>query len=412
VSTHDVAIVGAGLAGLTAAAYLTRSGKKVIVLDPAPEAGGVLAAFERSGFLFPAGSSLTRGFAPDGPCRPLFGLLGTPLPGPADDRRYQVALPDHRITVHPDAGETLEELGREYRSESDALARLFRETGRIAERVARSTVAATLSLWRSAAGFLRPYGFSRELSAFFEVQARFFHGVPLAGLSLAALVDLIHTSPRSVPGGYHALAARLRHAIVRQGGECRFGEPWPEISFHANRIAALGTSREIIEPRAVILNAHQDASLHNLYLGMRAEGIPVGMQETVIVLSSYDRPGDLLSLSIASPEEGQVPAGGMRAVTASCRSAGGEKSGQLTPPPEQVRSIMPFYEEFCVLSREEKFSARRFPLPGHVTVKPGKAGAGAPVTARSTVRNLYLIPDDTPAERYLHAAHRIASKLS
>jgi phytoene dehydrogenase-like protein len=407
VSTHDVAVIGAGLAGLTAAAYLSASGKKVIVLDPSPEPGGVLAAFERSGYLFPACPSLARGFGPEGPYRSLFGLLGIPLPGSEDGRRYQIALPDHRIAVAPDAGETLEELRREYSREIDALARLYGETGRIAERNAGSRVATALSRRRTTSEFIRSYGLSRELSAFFDVQARFFHGVPLAELSLAAFADMIQSPPRSVPGSYHGLAARLRNLIVGKGGECRFGEPWPAIRFHANRIAALGTSREIIEPRAVILNASPETTLHNLYLGMQADGIPVGMQATVLALSSYERPGDILSLSWASAEEGQVPAPGLRAVTASWRRADGTEAAPPPALPEQVRSVMPFYEDFCVLSREEDFSARRFPLPAAVRLKPARAGI-----IPSSVRNLLLVPDGAPAERCIQAAAKVADKLS
>jgi phytoene dehydrogenase-like protein len=407
-----VAIIGAGLAGLAAAAGLAASGKKVVVLDPAPEPGGVLAACERSGFLFPAAPSLTRGFGPQGPYRSVFSLLGAALPGPADARRYQIALPDHRISVAPDAGETLEELRREFRREAPVLERLFQDTGRIAARDARHRAAAVLTQWRSAAEFLRSCALSRDLAAYFDVQARFFHGVSLANLSLAAFVDMVQGSPREVPGGLHGLAARLRTAIVSRGGECRFGEPWPEISYRANRIAALGTSREIIEPRAVILNAYQDGSLQNLYLGMRREGIPVGMQETVLVLSSYDRAASILSLSIASRDEGQVPAEGILAVTASGRCAEGERGGQAAPLRARVRAIMPFYEDFCVLTREENFSARRFPLPGQAAAASGTSGSGVPQVRKSAIRNLHFVPDGLPAERSIQAAQRIARKLS
>jgi hypothetical protein len=136
------------------------------------------------------------------------------------------------------------------------------------------------------------------------------------------------------------------------------------------------------------------------------------MQETVLVLPAYDRPGDILSVSIASPEEGQVPAPGMRAVTASCRSQGGTASEQLPSLREQVRSLMPFYEDFCVLSRQEDFSARRFPLPGQVRLRPARASAGGPVALTGSIRNLYLIPDGAPAERNIQAARRIADRLA
>ena len=411
-STHDVAVIGAGMAGLTAAAYLVKSGKKVIVLDPAPEAGGGQAAFERAGFLFPAWPAITHGFETGGHYRALFTSLGLPVPGPAEARPYQVALPDRRVTVHPDVHATLEELRREYRREIDALARLLSETGRLAEQGARNRLAAVLARRRSAAEFLRSYRFSQELISFFDVQARFFRGTSLAGLSLAAFVEMVSSSPRAVSGGFPGLAAHLRHSIVRQGGECRFGEPWPEMRFKANRITILGTSQGAIEPRTVILNTCLDGSLQTLYFGIREEGIPVGMEESVLVLPDYQRSEDILSLSIASAEAGRVPAAGLKAVTASRLTSAGSGPANHVPLAGQVRSIMPFFEEFCVLSREEDFTARRFPLPSQVTVRPGRPGPEGRFLQKCTVRNLYIIPDAVPAGRTMEAAFKIAKTLS
>lgn len=45
--THDVAIIGAGLSGLTFAAHAARAGKSVLLLDERGQAGGCLAT--RSG---------------------------------------------------------------------------------------------------------------------------------------------------------------------------------------------------------------------------------------------------------------------------------------------------------------------------------------------------------------------------
>ncbi|MBC8011174.1 MAG: FAD-dependent oxidoreductase, partial [Burkholderiales bacterium] len=41
-SRQPIAILGAGLTGLTAALTLTRAGRRVIVFDPAPVVGGVI----------------------------------------------------------------------------------------------------------------------------------------------------------------------------------------------------------------------------------------------------------------------------------------------------------------------------------------------------------------------------------
>jgi 1-hydroxycarotenoid 3,4-desaturase len=53
--SRRVAIVGAGMGGLTAALRLARLGWEVTVLEARPEAGGLASGFEREGFPFDAG---------------------------------------------------------------------------------------------------------------------------------------------------------------------------------------------------------------------------------------------------------------------------------------------------------------------------------------------------------------------
>jgi phytoene dehydrogenase-like protein len=49
-------IVGAGIAGLTAAVYLTKAGHNVLLLEKNKECGGLLNSFNREGFTFDAGA--------------------------------------------------------------------------------------------------------------------------------------------------------------------------------------------------------------------------------------------------------------------------------------------------------------------------------------------------------------------
>jgi len=53
---HQILIVGAGLAGLTSAAYLTKAGYKVLLLEKNKNYGGLLNSFERHGFVFDVGA--------------------------------------------------------------------------------------------------------------------------------------------------------------------------------------------------------------------------------------------------------------------------------------------------------------------------------------------------------------------
>ncbi len=52
---YDAVVVGAGMAGLTAAAYLCKAGKSVALLEKRGKTGGLVDSFERNGFTFDGG---------------------------------------------------------------------------------------------------------------------------------------------------------------------------------------------------------------------------------------------------------------------------------------------------------------------------------------------------------------------
>ena len=52
---YNSIVVGGGIAGLTAAAYLTRAGQKVLLIEKNKELGGLVNSFDRNGFHFEAG---------------------------------------------------------------------------------------------------------------------------------------------------------------------------------------------------------------------------------------------------------------------------------------------------------------------------------------------------------------------
>jgi phytoene dehydrogenase-like protein len=52
---YDAVVVGGGMAGLTAAAYLSKAGKTVLLCEKEQKVGGLVNSFERSGFVFDGG---------------------------------------------------------------------------------------------------------------------------------------------------------------------------------------------------------------------------------------------------------------------------------------------------------------------------------------------------------------------
>ena len=68
-----IVIVGAGMAGLTAAAYLTRKHYKVLLLDKNDRTGGLVNTFNQDGFFFDTGP---RAFVNSGIVKPILADLG------------------------------------------------------------------------------------------------------------------------------------------------------------------------------------------------------------------------------------------------------------------------------------------------------------------------------------------------
>lgn len=74
---YDVVVVGAGLAGLTAAAYLSHNGQRVLLCEKSDKVGGLVNSFEFKGFTFDGG---IRAIENSGIVFPMLRQLGIDLP--------------------------------------------------------------------------------------------------------------------------------------------------------------------------------------------------------------------------------------------------------------------------------------------------------------------------------------------
>jgi len=74
---YDVIVVGGGVAGLTAAAYLTRAGYQTLLCEKQPACGGLVNTFERDGFVFDGG---IRALDNSGILFPMLKDLGLDIP--------------------------------------------------------------------------------------------------------------------------------------------------------------------------------------------------------------------------------------------------------------------------------------------------------------------------------------------
>src|SRR5687767_7597388 len=98
----DVAVIGAGIAGMASAARLQARGFSTAVFEAHGQPGGCAGFFRRRGFAFDVGATTLVDFEPGGVGGELLDSIGMPplegeaLPG------YVAWLPDRVVTLHRD----------------------------------------------------------------------------------------------------------------------------------------------------------------------------------------------------------------------------------------------------------------------------------------------------------------------
>ncbi len=408
---YDVAIVGAGLAGLTAAARLSHAGKKVVLTDPSERGGGAVATVEREGFRFSSAPNIAYGFEHGGPFQTLFADLGMPPENPSLEARYQVALPDHRVTISPVAEETLDELRREFPGDIDKLAKLYRDAGTIARKAGQGRLSSFVLARRSASAFLHPFRFNHEIVSFLDVQTRFFLGRPVSVLPLASLVMLLNAPPRYFPDGLSRITDRLLMTISDGKNRVIMREPWPELLLRNRRAIGIRTAEETIEARSVVVNASFEPRERTIFFGIREEVVPVSMERTVIALYDYTQPEEMVVLSLSAGDAtGHAPAG-MRTLTASFHGRNVSDTSRETVL-EHVRSLVPFLADFTVITGEQDLRARSYFLPKTVVLKDGHHERLLSSPVPNAMKHLYLLPDSSRApHQSLRTAHNVFSRL-
>ena len=209
-SRKRVAVIGSGMAGLTAGAYLARDGHTVTVYEQYHQPGGVTATISREGFSWDLGPLLLEGFGPQEAGTRILTEIGVPAPR----ARGLATEPSDRGIVFPDFAlwkpqgyqgamwrkVNLRRLFPEEARSLDRYYRFYRRMYRLVTLNRRSEMrdgrAAALDKLRMVLNFLLVKGFSTRSAA--ELMEHFFDSPKLRAVYTGILADLM-VAPSEFP---------------------------------------------------------------------------------------------------------------------------------------------------------------------------------------------------------------------
>ncbi|MFN2322078.1 MAG: phytoene desaturase family protein [Trueperaceae bacterium] len=325
----DAVVVGAGVAGATAAALLAAEGRRVVVLERDAHAGGCAASFDDRGFSFAVGATVGMGLEEGGVLRRVYDRVGlTPRFAPVDPA-IRVFVGDRTIDLHADRAAWAAEIARAFPGEDAAKRRFWSEVAVLARGLAHASkrfpvlplrtfddvvdtaraahpalVPVALRLRATVADLLRRHGVTDPVHRAFVdgqlVDAMQTTADDCAAPNGALALDVYRYGAQYVPGGLASIADDLLASVVQRGGEVRLKTRARRLLVDAaGRVAGVATragdlrapvvvsavplanTAELLgatvptrlHPRAEAQRGHQWGAF-TLYLGVDERGLP------------------------------------------------------------------------------------------------------------------------------------------
>jgi prolycopene isomerase len=274
---YDVVVIGAGNAGLTAAATLSQKGMNVLLLERHNIPGGSATSFCRGRFEFEVALHQLSGIGtPEkpGPLRSTLDQLGVTNDLefiPMTDL-YRVVVGDRiDLTLKPNLGEVLSELCRRFPHEADGIKGYFDLLYQFFLQVISVFYLKDPETSREK----YPLYFRYALKTAQEVMEQFitdpllktvlspyatYVGVPLSKMAFADMAAMffsyIEFLPVHLKGGSQALSNALANRVIANGGTIRYSCGAEKILVEDGAVCGVATQTgEIIPVRHVISNA-------------------------------------------------------------------------------------------------------------------------------------------------------------
>jgi len=247
-----IAIIGGGIAGLTAGALASKARHEVVIYEASREWGGCAGKFERGDYLFPAGATLGMGFEADGVHgRVLRHVNETVTVEPLDEVMH-IHLDDRSVIYYQDRDRFLTELERKFPNEAVQIRSFMTEVWRDFETIRPLFERLPALPLRAAADVqlvLKSFHLNQlpTFSKLYETLGRTLDRHGLGGSSFERLIDgvlldslqtgareashllgavalsVYHEGAYYVEGGLYRLAHALERATQKFGGETHVG---------------------------------------------------------------------------------------------------------------------------------------------------------------------------------------------